>query len=103
MIKLIGKNKDTTKLDNFRPIALLCTDYKIMAAVISNRIKETLPLTICEAQIGGVPGRKIFNSLCLYRDLIERINEKNEKIRRLNEDNLCFERRKENSSSLHCS
>ena len=59
-----------------------------MAAVISNRIKETLPLTICEAQIGGVPGRKIFNSLCLYRDLIERINEKNETIRRLNEDNL---------------
>ena len=42
IITLIPKpNKDTTLLDNLRPISLLNTDYKILTKVIAKRLEKT--------------------------------------------------------------
>ena len=47
IITLIPKpNKDTTVLDNLRPISLLNTDYKILAKVIAKRLEKVLPKII---------------------------------------------------------
>ncbi len=42
---------------NWRPIALLNTDYKIIAKLIANRIKTVLPLIINEDQTGYLKDR----------------------------------------------
>ncbi len=49
LIVLIQKpNKDIFNLDNWRPIALLNIDYKILAAVYANRLKQCLEEVISE-------------------------------------------------------
>ena len=72
VVKLIPKKKNAQRPSDFRPISLLCTDYKLLAGILAERLKETLPGTVGESQRGGVPRRKFFNSLTLYR---ERVNE----------------------------
>ena len=75
VIKLIPKLKCAIKPSDFRPISLLCTDYKLIAGELSKRLKLTLERVIGESQRGGVPGRKIVESLTLFHDIIERVNE----------------------------
>ena len=60
IITLLPKpNKDTIYIENWRPISLLNIDYKIIAKVIANRIKNVLPLIISQNQSGFVKDRYI--------------------------------------------
>ena len=43
-----GKELETTNLDNYRPITVTNTDYKIIAKVIAERLKLSLPNLISE-------------------------------------------------------
>lgn len=38
----IPKGNDKTKLENWRPISLFCVDYKIIAKLLTNRLKPSL-------------------------------------------------------------
>lgn len=76
-IKLIPKTANPKKLSDFRPISLLCTDYKILSGVMAERLKPLLPKVIHESQKGGVPKRSLFGSLSLIRDITARIRELN--------------------------
>jgi hypothetical protein len=58
-------------LSNWRPITLLCTDYKILSKIFTIRLKRTLPDIISEEQTGGVAERKITQNLVSYRNIIE--------------------------------
>ena len=77
MIKMIPKKSNAAKLSDFRPISLLCTDYKILAGVLAERLKPVLPMVIGSSQKGGVPRRSLFNSLSLFRDVMARVDELN--------------------------
>ena len=72
IITLVYKNKgDKNMLKNFRPISLLCVDYKIMARIMSNRLKFVLPKLISIYQTCCIPGRDIADTTASIRDLIE--------------------------------
>lgn len=58
-------------LRNWRPLALLCTDYKIPSKVLANRLKSILDKIIHEDQSYCIPGRSIMDSLFLMRDIFD--------------------------------
>ncbi len=69
LITLIPKaDKDPLSIDNWRPITLLCTDYKLLALVYANRLNSGLTKVISECQSAFIKGRNIhFHSrLILY-------------------------------------
>jgi hypothetical protein len=70
-IPLVPKSKGLCEVSEFRPISLLKTDFKLMASVLSNRLKCSLHNTIGDYQKAGVPGRLLTDNLCLYRDVIQ--------------------------------
>ena len=49
-------------MKDWRPIAILNTDYKILASIISNRLKPILNSIISQKQKCKLPNRQIFNS-----------------------------------------
>ena len=76
IISLIPKkDKDLAELNNWRPISLLNTDYKIATKVIANRIKKILPNIIDSSQTGFIKGRYIGENIRLLFDLIEQTEE----------------------------
>ena len=77
IITLILKKGDLKQLKYWRPISLLCNDYKILTKILANRLKTILPQTISEEQTCSIPKRTIFNNLFLIRDLIILNKEKN--------------------------
>ena len=71
IITLIPKpNKDTTLLDNLRPISLLNTDYKILTKVIAKRLEKVLPKIINPDQTGYVKSRYIGENVRLISDIM---------------------------------
>ena len=71
LITLIPKkDKDRLFLKNWRPIALLNTDYKIMAKALANRIKSVIDALIDSDQTGYLKGRYIGENIRTVSDLI---------------------------------
>ena len=62
---------------NWRPVALLNTDYKILAKVITNRLKTVLGQVMHKDQSYGVPERSIYDNINLIRDSITSCNSPN--------------------------
>ena len=76
LIKLIPKHRKPKKITDYRPVSLLCTDYKIVAGVIAARLQITLQNSIGHEQVGGVPGRNIVSNLTTIRDTIQLVSER---------------------------
>ena len=75
IIALLFKKGDRTKLQNWRPITLLNTDYKILTKALANRLKHTLPLLVHTDQTACIPGRTINDNIRLIQDAITYANE----------------------------
>ena len=75
IISLLFKKGDRTKLQNWRPITLLNTDYKILTKALANRLKHTLPLLVHTDQTACIPGRTINDNIRLIQDAITYANE----------------------------
>ena len=69
------KNKDETLLDNWRPISLMNTDYKIATRAIASRISKILPGIIHSDQAGYVKKRFIGQNIRLISDVFERCHD----------------------------
>ena len=60
LLSLIFKKGDKRDLRNWRPIYLLCVDYKIGTKALAARLQKVLSSVLHEDQTCGVPGRSIF-------------------------------------------
>ena len=74
IITLLPKNDKKENLKNWRPISQLCSDYKNLTKILSNRLKPTLEDTISIEQTCGIPNRSIFSNRKNNRNLREIIN-----------------------------
>ena len=70
VICLSYKKGDKRLLKNWRPISLLCCDYKIISKTLANRMKAVLANIISDRQTCCVPGRCISENLTYMRDAI---------------------------------
>ena len=55
---------------NWRPISLLCSDYKILTKALSIRLRSIISTIIHEDQTCSIPNRQIFDNIHLLRDSI---------------------------------
>lgn len=69
-IALLPKSEDRVRIQNYRPISLLNTLYKIVAKVYANRMKPLLHNWILPSQTGFVPNRCILDNVFLAFEAI---------------------------------
>ena len=53
-----------------KEISLLCTDYKLIAKIITNRLKKVKAICLNPYQTGALPMRSIETNLCTIRTVI---------------------------------
>ena len=70
ILTLLFKKGDKRVLDNWRPISLLNTDYKILARVLSQRLQRVIQKLVSSDQTGYIKGRSAANNLRLVQDVI---------------------------------
>ena len=70
------KDSNDTDTAKWRPIWLLCVDYKIIIKALTNRLLPTLDEIISTEQSAAVPNWTIYNNLFTIRDVIEYTNKK---------------------------
>ena len=78
IVTLIHKGKDLPKedLNNWRPISLTNTDYKIMAKAIANRLSKVINKLIEPDQVGFMKGRNISSIIRTIDDTIRYLSVK---------------------------
>ena len=60
---ILKKDKNPLDCSSYRPISLLCCDYKILTKALANRLNDVIPALIHQDQTGFVPGRQPFFNL----------------------------------------
>ena len=65
------KGKDIRKVASYRPISLLCTDYKIVEKILANRLKPALDFIINQDQKGFMADRRISCNIRCILDMID--------------------------------
>jgi len=71
VLMLLPKKGDLTLLKNWRPVAMLCSDYKIYSKVLANRLNGVLHEIVHKDQSYCVKNRCISDNLHLVRDAID--------------------------------
>ncbi len=62
-VRLLPKVPGVPTASQFRPITLLCTDYKLLTKMLCQRLIPLLPSVLLTAQLCSVHGRSIFDGI----------------------------------------
>ena len=65
-MSLIFKKNDEMKIENYRPITLLETDYKIHTKTVANKLGRVCQNLIHKDQAGFIPGKSLFYFFICY-------------------------------------
>lgn len=71
VLALLPKKGDLAVLKNWRPVAILCTDYKILSKCLANRLNKVLCEIIHKDQSYCIKDRSITDNLHLMRDITD--------------------------------
>ncbi|KAK3514786.1 hypothetical protein QTP70_031014, partial [Hemibagrus guttatus] len=71
VITLLPKKGDLQDIKNWRPVSLLCTDYKVMSKALANRLRDIMDFVIQTDQTYCVPNRSIIDNVSLIRDILD--------------------------------
>ncbi len=80
VLTLLPKKGDLMELKNWRPVALLCTDYKVLSRALSSRLKPYIGLLVHMDQTYCIPDRTIMDNLFLMRDVMDVCNVYNQSV-----------------------
>ncbi|CAI5481842.1 unnamed protein product [Closterium sp. Yama58-4] len=75
---LLHKKGAKDDLQNYRPITLPSTVYKLIAKVLANRVKGKLEKVVSAGQFGFSPGRSIAGAVAVAADVIDAANAEQE-------------------------
>jgi hypothetical protein len=71
IITSIFKKKSREDIRNYRPISLLCLDYKIIAKALAERMKSVISSVVHKDQTGFLKNRYIGENITLFLDTQE--------------------------------
>ena len=77
IITLLYKKGDKLAPKNWRPITLLCSDYKILSKVLTGRLAKVLTSVVSPCQTCGIPGRFSGEVVRLVQDCLDFANSSN--------------------------
>lgn len=75
---ILKLGKDPLVPDNYRPISLLNSDYKICTKILANKLAQLLPSLVHRDQMGFVPSRQAGDNNRCTIDLIDLLNRTNQ-------------------------
>jgi hypothetical protein len=67
LVVCLPKKESSIQPGEYRPITLLSADYKLLARILANRMRQTPSTVIHLEQYCGVSGRTIFNATAVVR------------------------------------
>lgn len=70
-ICLIQKKEDVVQVNDFRPISLTTSVYKIIAKVLVERLKKVMPSIIAPTQSAFIEGRQILDPILIANAVVE--------------------------------
>ena len=70
-IALVPKVRDSSKLEQYRPISLVGALYKIISKVLASTMKKVLPFLIDECQSAFVKGIRILDSVLMAIEVVK--------------------------------
>ncbi|KAJ3588687.1 hypothetical protein NHX12_009541 [Muraenolepis orangiensis] len=71
VITLLPKKGNLQDIKNWRPVSLLCVDYKILSKALATRLGRAVEQVIHRDQTYCVPGRSMVDNVHLIRDVLE--------------------------------
>lgn len=70
VIALLPKKGNLQDIKNWRPVSLLCTDYKLLSKTLAIRLRGAMEKVIHQDQIYCVPSRTMADNTCFIRDVL---------------------------------
>ncbi|GLT47499.1 hypothetical protein SLA2020_211940 [Shorea laevis] len=75
-LTLIPKKLNAVELKDYRPISLLGCVYKLLAKVLSNRLKSVMAEIVSDTQSAFVGGRQLVDSVLVLNEVVDEIKKR---------------------------